>query len=179
MIGRPCACAFRHQLGATLHVRLAGTVEVADVHVRAGRTRVADQADVGLGGAFRVDTRHVGDVGEGRHGMRGRKLAHRGQFLHAGAGGIGVEDADANAALVQALRQAIENSRHLGLGGHILHPATVPHGTAERFQRGFFIGAGHGTDAREGPVGGGTIVQHTSLGLLTPVPGCDRQHPRF
>ena len=111
--------------------------------------------------------------------MRGRKLTHRGQFLHAGARGVGIQDADADAALIQALRQAIENPRHLGVAGHVLHPATVPHGTAERLQRGFFVGAGHGTDAREGPVGGGAVVQHPSLGRLTPVPGCDRQHPRF
>ncbi len=152
---------------------------MADVHVRAGGAGIADQADIGLGGAFRIDAGHVGDVGEGRHIMRRRELADRGQLLHPGARGIGVEDADADAALVQSVCEAVEDAGHLRVAGHVLDPAAIAHGIAERLQRAFRVGAGHRADAREGPVGGGAVVQDASLSRLAPIPGCDRQHPRL
>ena len=111
---------------------------------------------------------------------RRRELAHRGQLLHAGAGRVGVEDADADAALVQA--RARSRSRmppDLGLARDVLHPAPVAHGAAERFERGFLVRAGHGADAREGPVGRGAVVQHAPLLGLAPVPGRNRHHPGF
>ena len=163
MIGRPCACAFADQRHATLDVGLAGRVEVADVHVRAGGAGIADQADIGFGRALGIDAGHVGDMGEGRHILRGRQLAHRGQFLHAGARRIGVEDADADAALVQSARKAIEDAGDLRIAGDIVDPAAIAHGVAERLQRAFRVGAGHGADARKGPVGGGAVVEHASL----------------
>ena len=147
--------------------------------MRAGGAGIADQADIGLRGAFRVDTGHVGDVGEGRHIMRRRQLAHRGQLLHPGARGIGVENADADAALVQSDCEAVEDAGHLRVAGHVLDPAAIAHGIAERLQRAFRVGARHRADAREGPVGGGAVVQHASLGGLAPIPGCDRQYARL
>ena len=111
--------------------------------------------------------------------MRRRQLAHRGQLLHAGARGIGVEDADADAALVQSDCKAVEDAGHLGVAGHVVDPATIAHGIAERLQRAFRVGAGHRADARKGPVGGGAVVQHASLGGLAPIPGCDRQDARL
>ena len=111
--------------------------------------------------------------------MRRRQLAHRGQLLHAGARGIGVEDADADAALVQSDGKAVEDAGHLGIAGHVVDPAAIAHGIAERLQRAFRVGAGHRADARERPVGGGAVVQHASLGGLAPIPGCDRQYARL
>ena len=152
---------------------------MADVHVRAGGAGIADQADIGLGGAFRVDARHVGDVGKGRDIMRRRQLAHRGQFLDAGARGVGVEDADADAALVQSVGKAVEDAGHLRIAGYIVDPAAIAHGIAERLQRALRVGAGHRADARKSPVGSGAVVQHATLVGLAPIPGCDRQHARL
>ncbi len=111
--------------------------------------------------------------------MRRRQLAHRGQLLHAGARGIGVENADADAALVQSVGKAVEDAGHLGVAGHVLDPAAIAHGIAERLQRAFRVGAGHRADARKRPVGGGAVVQHASLGGLALIPGRDRQHARL
>ena len=144
--------------------------------MRAGGAGIADQADIRFGGALRIDAGHVGDVGEGRDIVRRRQLAHRGQLLHAGARGIGVENADADAALVQTACKALEDAGHLGVAGHVVDPAAIAHRVAERLQRAFRIGAGHRADARKRPVGGGAVVQHASLGGLAPIPGGDRQH---
>ena len=152
---------------------------MADVHVRAGGAGIADEADIGLGRAFRIDARHVGDVGEGRHAARGGKLAHGRQLLHAGARCVGVEDADADAAFVQPARDSLEYPRELRLAGDVLHPARIAHGAAERFERRFLVGAGHGTNAGKGPVGGGAVVEHAPERGLAPVPGCDRHHARL
>ena len=108
--GEPLRLRFLDQHAAALDVGLARRIEMADVHVRAGGAGIADQADIGFRRAFGVDARHVGDVGEGRHVLLGRELAHRGQLLHAGARSIGVQDADADAALVEAARQALEDA---------------------------------------------------------------------
>ena len=110
------------------------------------------------------------------HILRRRQLAHRGQLLHAGARGIGVENADADAALVQSDGKAVEDAGHLGVAGDVVDPAAIAHGIAERLQRAFRVRAGHRADARKRPVGGGAVVQHASLGGLAPIPGCDRQH---
>ena len=59
--------------------------------------------------------------------MRRRQLAHRGQLLDAGARGIGVEDADADAALVQSDGEAVEDAGHLRVAGHVLDPAAIAH----------------------------------------------------
>ena len=59
--------------------------------------------------------------------------------------------------------KAIEDAGNLLVAGHVLDPAAIAHGIAERLQRAFRIGAGHRADAREGPVGGGAIVEHASL----------------
>lgn len=174
-MGRPCACAF-DQHATAFDVGLARRVEVADVHVRAGRAGIADQANIGLRRAFGVDPRHIGDVGEGRHVQPGRELAHRRQLLHAGARRIGVQDADADAALVQSAPEALENAGDLRIGRNIVHPAAITHGVAERLQRTFRVGARHRADAREGPVGGSAVVQHAALSGLALVPGADRQH---
>ena len=92
------------QRAAALDVGLARRIEVADVHVRAGGAGIADQADIGFRRALGVDARHEGDMGEGRHVLGCSQLAHRRQLLHAGTRRIRVEDADADAALVQAAR---------------------------------------------------------------------------
>ena len=167
------------EAGAAFDVGFARAVEVADVHVGAGGAGVADEADVGFGGAFGVDAGHVGDVGEGGNGAVGGELAHRGEFLDAGAGGVGVEDADADAAFVEAVGEAGEDAGEFGVGGDVFDPAAVAHGAAEGFEGGFFVGAGHGADAGKGPVGGGAVVQHTAVLGLAVVPGGDGHDAGF
>lgn len=152
---------------------------MADVHVRAGGSGIADQADIGFRRALGIDARHVGDMGEGRHVLRGRELADRGQLLHAGGRRIGVQDPDADAALVQTARKALENAGNLRIAGHIVHPAAIAHGVAERLQRALRIGARHRADTRESPIGGRAVVQHAPLPRLALIPGSDRQHARF
>ena len=108
--GQALRLRFRDQHAAALDVGLARRIEMADVHVRAGGAGIADQADIGLRRALGIDARHVGDVGEGRHVLRCGELADRSQLLHAGAGRVGVQDADADAAFVEAAREALENA---------------------------------------------------------------------
>ncbi|MGY4467339.1 hypothetical protein ACVWWK_003021 [Bradyrhizobium sp. LB9.1b] len=177
--GQALRLRFRDQHAAALDIGLARRVEMADVHMRAGGAGIADQANVGFRRALGVDARHVGDVGEGRHVLRSRELADRGQLLHAGARRVGVEDADTDAALVQAACEALEDAGDLRIARHVVDPATIAHGVAERLQRAFRVGAGHRADARKGPVGGGAIIQHASLPRLALIPGPDRQHACF
>lgn len=177
--GQALRLRFRDQHAAALDVGLARRVEMADVHVRAGGAGIADQADIGFRRALGVDARHIGDVGEGRHVLRDRELADRGQLLHAGARRIGVQDADADAALVQAARKALENAGDLRIARHVVHPAAIAHGVAERLQRALGVGARHRADARESPVGGGAVIQHASLPRLALIPGPDREHAGF
>ena len=62
-----------------------------------------------------------------------------------------VSNADADAALVQAVGETLEDAGDLAVGRHVLDPAAIAHRRAERFQRAFRIGAGHRADPCEGP----------------------------
>jgi hypothetical protein len=54
----------------------ADTARLADVHPRARGAGGADRANIGLGGALRIDAAHVGDRGESRHATLHGELAH-------------------------------------------------------------------------------------------------------
>jgi hypothetical protein len=149
---------------------------VADVHMRAGGAGIADQADIGLRRTLRVGVRHIGDMCEGRHAALGSELAERGQLLHAGAGRIGVQDADADAALVEPGRDALEDVLLFGARGDLIHPARIAHRAPERFQRRFLVDPDHRADPGEGPVRGGAVVEDAALLRLPAIPGRDRQH---
>ena len=112
--------------------------------------------------------------------MRRRQLAHRGQLLHAGARGIGVEDADADAALVQPVCQAVEDAGHLGLAGHVLDPAAIAHGIAERPPASFPSWSRSSRRCARTPSWRRRRSSATRpLSGLAPIPGCDRQHARL
>ena len=108
------------------------------------------------------------------HAVLVGELADRGEFLHAGAGGVGVQDADADTAFVRGHGgEAVEDAGLLLLGGDVLDPAAIAHGAAEGLERGFLVGAGHGADAGEGPVGRGAVVEDAALLGLAGIPGGD------